>query len=183
MGYAGGNDAFVTSSSFISGRFLPRSSLFLYFLSFSLFLSSFLSPSLLSSSLLLSLPLSFLPFFHSTKTYWIPNKWTSLSQRTISCLLGLTASRPCGGKTLQQRSMLTVTEKCTLNSMPMNLDSCPAQLVSLIGLGQNLSEYANICFLCYKILALPVYLYWFLSMAIVFVNTRFKGFIIIAMFY
>ena len=79
--------------------------------------------------LLISLPSSFLPSFHSTKTYWVPNEWTSLCPREqVPSLLGLRASRSHGGKTLQQkRSHSYRSARPELSANERGLRSCSAR--------------------------------------------------------
>ena len=123
--HRGRDVSFVTSSSFISGRWLPsvwgtHPSLLPPSLSLS---RCFLPP------LLISLPSSFLPSFHSTKTYWVPNEWTSLCPREqVPSLLGLRASRSHGGKTLQQkRSHSYRSARPELSANERGLRSCSAR--------------------------------------------------------
>lgn len=115
--------------------------------------------------LLISLPSSFLPSFHSTKTYWVPNEWTSLCPREqVPSLLGLRASRSHGGKTLQQkRSHSYRSARPELSANERGLRSCSAR------------PHAAICFLRCKTLALPVYLFRSLSVATVSVKTNSKA--------
>lgn len=51
-------------------------------------------------------------------------------------LLGLSASGSCSGPVWNE-SIPVVPGECTLDPMPLNLDSCPAQLVPLLGLGKS----------------------------------------------
>lgn len=133
MGYTGGGMSHLLhhQASF-RVDYSPQSEGFIPFLlspplSFSL--PSSLPPLLPSSPPPLSPP-SFLPFFHSTKTYWVPNEWTSLYPRErFPALLGLRASRSHGGKTLQQkRSHSYWKVRLELYANELGFWSCSASL-------------------------------------------------------
>ena len=130
MGYTGGGRShllhhqasFRVDYSRQPEGFIP----FLLSPSFSLFLP--LSLPCFLPPLLLDLPFSFLPFFHSTETYWVPKEWTSLCPREqVPALLGLRASRSHGGKSLQQKHSHRCWNVCRgLSANERGLWSCSA---------------------------------------------------------